>query len=120
MLRRVVDLQPIREPLRLGGRECGAGTGFPKKGAKSAGMARQYSGTTGRIENCQLGVFLHYASCHGQAFLDRTLSLPRMWVTDEGRRRDAGIPQHVWFATKGELARTMLARAFAAGCPRGG
>lgn len=92
-------------------------TGFLKKGTKSAGVARQYSGTAGRIENCQIGVFLHYAAPHGQAFLDRALYLPKAWTADAERRREAGIPETVPFATKGELARAMLARAFAAAIP---
>jgi SRSO17 transposase len=92
-------------------------TGFLKKGTKSAGVARQYSGTAGRIENCQIGVFLHYASPQGQAFLDRALYLPKAWTADEGRRQEAGIPDTVRFATKGELAKAMLARAFAADVP---
>lgn len=92
-------------------------TGFLKKGVKSAGVARQYSGTAGRIENCQIGVFLNYASRHGQAFLDRALYLPKAWAVDGERRREAGIPDDVAFATKGELAKGMLARAFAAGVP---
>ncbi len=92
-------------------------TGFLKKGMKSAGVARQYSGTAGRIENCQIGVFLSYASCHGQAFVDHSLYLPKVWATDRARRQEAGIPDSVGFATKGELARTMLARTFAAGVP---
>ncbi len=92
-------------------------TGFLKKGTKSVGVARQYSGTAGRIENCQIGVFLAYASAHGQAFIDRALYLPKAWVRDGERRREAGIPEAVGFATKGELARTMLARAYAAGVP---
>lgn len=92
-------------------------TGFLKKGTKSVGVARQYSGTAGRIENCQVGVFLAYAGCHGQAFLDRALYLPRAWAEDAERRQAAGVPEEVAFATKGELARAMLARAFAAGVP---
>jgi SRSO17 transposase len=92
-------------------------SGFVKKGTKSAGVARQYSGTAGRIENSQIGVFLAYASPHGQAFLDRALYLPKAWVEDEPRREAAGIPPEVGFATKGDLAETMLARAFAAGVP---
>src|SRR5215218_7406437 len=67
-------------------------TGFLKKGTKSVGVARQYSGTAGRIENCQIGVFLSYASPHGQAFLDRTLYLPKTWAEDAPRREAAGIP----------------------------
>jgi SRSO17 transposase len=92
-------------------------TGFLKKGTKSVGVARQYSGTAGRIENCQIGVFLAYASPRGRAFLDRTLYLPKAWVDDPARRRAAGVPEAVRFATKGELARAMLERAFAAGVP---
>jgi SRSO17 transposase len=92
-------------------------TGFLKKGTKSVGVARQYSGTAGRIENCQIGVFLAYASAHGQAFLDRALYLPKVWVDDRPRRTAAGVPAAVAFATKGDLAQSMLARAFAAGVP---
>jgi SRSO17 transposase len=92
-------------------------TGFLKKGTKSAGVARQYSGTAGRIENCQIGVFLHYASPHGQAFLDRALYLPKAWTADADRCQEAGIPDTVRFATKGDLAKEMLARAFAAAVP---
>ena len=92
-------------------------TGFLKKGAKSVGVARQYSGTAGRIENCQIGVFLAYASPKGHAFLDRALYLPKAWADDTTRRREAGVPSEVAFATKGELARAMLARAFAAEVP---
>lgn len=92
-------------------------TGFLKKGTKSAGVARQYSGTAGRIENCQIGVFLAYASRRGHAFLDRALYLPKAWVEDAPRREDTGIPPDVGFATKGDLAQAMLARAFAAEVP---
>jgi SRSO17 transposase len=90
-------------------------TGFIKKGKKSAGVARQYSGTAGRRENCQVGVFLLYASQSGQAFIDRALYLPEEWTADRVRCREAGIPDEVGFATKGELAQQMLERAFAAG-----
>jgi SRSO17 transposase len=90
-------------------------TGFLKKGKKSAGVARQYSGTAGRRENCQIGVLLLYASPKGHAFLDRALYLPEEWTQDPVRCREAGIPEEVTFATKGELAQSMLARAFAAG-----
>jgi SRSO17 transposase len=90
-------------------------TGFLKKGTKSVGVARQYSGTAGRIENCQIGVFLAYASERGHAFLDRALYLPEHWTTDRERRAAAGVPEIVAFATKPALARTMLGRAFAAG-----
>ena len=92
-------------------------TGFVKKGDKSAGVARQYSGTAGRIENCQMGVFLADASARGRAFLDRELYLPQVWVDDAARRRGAGIPEAVTFQTKPQLARRLLERAFAAGVP---
>ena len=92
-------------------------TGFLKKGMKSAGVARQYSGTAGRRENQQIGVFLLYASTQGAAFLDRALYLPEAWTTDAARCSAAGVPTGVTFATKGELAQSMLARAFAAGVP---
>jgi SRSO17 transposase len=92
-------------------------TGFIKKGKKSAGVARQYSGTAGRRENSQIGVFLLYASSQGAAFLDRELYLPEEWTADRVRCREAGIADEVGFATKGELAQRMLARAFAAGVP---
>jgi len=92
-------------------------TGFLKKGTKSVGVQRQYSGTAGRIENCQIGVFLAYAAPHGRAFLDRALYLPREWAADGARRREAGVPAAAEFRTKPELARAMLARALAAGVP---
>jgi SRSO17 transposase len=92
-------------------------TGFLKKGQHSAGVARQYSGTAGRIENCQIGVFLGYASPLGQALLDRELYLPREWTEDRERCRQAGVPDARGFATKPQLAQQMLARAFAAGVP---
>ncbi len=92
-------------------------TGFLKKGSKSVGVARQDSGTAGRIENCQIGVFLAYASPRGHAFLDRALYLPKNWAEDAARREAAGVPPDVRFATKGELAQVMLARAFAAAVP---
>jgi SRSO17 transposase len=92
-------------------------TGFLKKGTKSAGVARQYSGTAGRIENCQIGVFLAYAAPRGRAFLDRALYLPKEWAADRDRRAAAGVPPTIAFATKPALARTMLARAFAAEVP---
>jgi SRSO17 transposase len=92
-------------------------TGFVKKGKKSAGVARQYSGTAGRRENSQVGVFLSYASSKGAAFIDRALYLPQEWTQDRVRCREAGIPDAVAFATKGDLAQQMLTRAFAAGVP---
>src|SRR6266487_3485693 len=90
-------------------------TGFLKKGSHSAGVARQYSGTAGRIENCQIGVFLAYASLHGHTLIDRELYLPKEWIDDRERCRRAGIPDERVFATKPVLARQMLARAFEAG-----
>src|SRR3954452_17601150 len=92
-------------------------TGFLKKGTHSAGVARQYTGTAGRIENAQVGVFLAYASRHGAAFLDRALYLPGEWTDDPGRCLAAGIPEGTAFATKPALAKAMLGRAFAAGVP---
>src|SRR5437763_2260446 len=90
-------------------------TGFIKKGKKSAGVARQYSGTAGRRENSQIGVFLSYASAKGAAFIDRALYLPQEWTQDRVRCREAGIPDEVAFATKGERAQHRPARALAAG-----
>src|SRR3954454_1940709 len=92
-------------------------TGFLKKGTKSAGVQRQYSGTAGRIENCQIGVFLGYASRRGQALIDRALYLPAVWATDEDRRREAHIPTEIAFATKPKLGLAMLERARQAGIP---
>jgi SRSO17 transposase len=90
-------------------------TGFLKKGTKSAGVARQYSGTAGRIENCQIGVFLGYGGCHGQALIDRALYLPADWAKDEARRREARIPEDIAFTTKPKLGLAMLKRAHQAG-----
>ena len=92
-------------------------TGFLKKGTKSVGVQRQYSGTAGRIENCQIGVFLAYISRRGQAFIDRALYLPESWAEDWARRAEAGVPETITFRTKPELGRAMLERAFAAGVP---
>jgi SRSO17 transposase len=92
-------------------------TGFLKKGDKSVGVQRQYSGTAGRVENCQIGVFLAYASPRGRTFLDRELYLPQEWCHDTPRRREAGVPDAVPFATKPQLAQRMLSRAREAGCP---
>ena len=88
-------------------------TGFLKKGTQSAGVQRQYSGTAGRIENCQLGVFITYVSPAGRALIDRELYLPKAWTDDRDRCAEAGIGQEVDFATKPELARRMLARLLA-------
>jgi SRSO17 transposase len=92
-------------------------TGFLKKGTKSCGVARQYSGTAGRIENRQIGVFLGYATQKGRALLDRALYLPKEWAGDADRRERAGVPEEVAFATKIVLARRMIDRAVAAGVP---
>jgi SRSO17 transposase len=92
-------------------------TGFVKKGTRSAGVQRQYSGTAGRVENCQLGVFCAYATAKGRALIDRELYLPKSWADDRDRCREAGIPDDVQFATKAELARAMLGRALDAGVP---
>ncbi len=94
-------------------------TGFVKKGNKSCGVGRQYTGTVGDTANAQVGVFLAYASKKGAAFVDRALYLPRGWTDDPERCREAGIPETVRFATKLTLAQRMLARAFAAGVPAG-
>jgi SRSO17 transposase len=92
-------------------------TGFLKKGTRSAGVQRQYSGTAGRTENCQVGVFLAYASPHGHALIDRELYVPRSWTDDPDRCRAAGIPGDPEFTTKARLAQAMIARAIAAGVP---
>jgi SRSO17 transposase len=94
-------------------------TGFLKKGRKSCGVARQYSGTAGATANCQVGVFLAYASAEGAAFIDRALYLPREWTDDPTRRAEAGVPEETHFATKIALAKGMLERAFAAAVPAG-
>lgn len=92
-------------------------TGFLKQGTHSVGVQRQYSGTAGRIANCQIGVYLTYASPAGHVLLDRELYLPKEWAADPQRRQEAGVPEEVAFATKPELARRMLARARDAGVP---
>lgn len=121
------DADAVRDDLReyvverLGNEESGVlivdETGFLKKGEKSVGVARQYTGTAGKRENCQVGVFLAYASKKGAAFVDRELYLPREWAEDAQRREEAGVPEEEGFATKGKLAREMLRRAFDAGVP---
>lgn len=92
-------------------------TGFLKKGNHSVGVQRQYSGTAGRIENCQIGVFLSYASRRGRALLDRELYLPKQWADDPARRQAAKVPGQAAFATKPQLARQMIERAAAAQVP---
>lgn len=90
-------------------------TGFVKKGVRSVGVQRQYTGTTGKIDNCQLGVFLAYASSRGRALIDRELYLPTSWTEDRERCARAGVPPEVGFATKPQLGIDMLARAHTAG-----
>src|SRR5215217_7346674 len=121
------DPDTVRDDLReyvvehLGDQKSGVlivdETGFLKKGNKSVGVARQYTGTAGKKENAQVGVFLCYTSEKGAAFIDRALYLPREWADDPARREEAGVPEEVRFATKGELAKRMLKRAFEAGLP---
>ncbi len=121
------DAEGVRDDLReyvmeyLGDEESGVlivdETSFPKKGSKSAGVASQYTGTVGDTANSQVGVFLAYASNKGAAFIDRALYLPPAWAGDKVRRQEAGIPEEVGFATKVELARQLLGRAFDAGVP---
>ncbi|MCG1043654.1 IS701 family transposase, partial [Mycetohabitans sp. B8] len=94
-------------------------TGFVKKGEHSVGVQRQYSGTAGRIENSQIGVFLCYAGEKGSAFIDRELYLPKAWTEEPARCVAAGVPEPVKFATKPQLARQMLERALDAGVPCG-
>jgi SRSO17 transposase len=94
-------------------------TGFLKKGTKSVGVKRQYCGTAGKRENCQVGVFLAYASPTGRTFLDRVLYLPEEWANDPERRQEAGVPEPITFATKPQIARQMLMRALDAGVPAG-
>jgi len=92
-------------------------TGFIKKGDKSCGVARQYSGTAGRVENCQIGVFLSYASEKGHCPIDRRLYMPEEWTTDSKRLRGAGVPEWVEFKTKPQLALRMIKAATEAGVP---
>jgi SRSO17 transposase len=91
-------------------------TGFLKKGSCSAGVQRQYTGTAGRVENAQVGVFMAYACARGRALIDRRLYLPKnTWLADPGRCRMAGVPEHTAFATKPALAAQMIASALRAG-----
>jgi SRSO17 transposase len=92
-------------------------TGFLKKGTTSVGVQRQYSGTAGKVDNCQLGVFLAYASPKGRAMIDRELYLPEGWTEDAPRCRAAKVPEWVGFRTKPQLAQVMLERALDAGVP---
>jgi SRSO17 transposase len=92
-------------------------TGFLKQGKKSCGVKRQYSGTAGRIENCQIGVFLTYASAKGHAPIDRRLYMPEEWIKDRERRKEAGVPETVIFQTKPRMALEMIRDATEAGIP---
>ncbi len=92
-------------------------TGFLKKGTRSVGVKRQYTGTAGKVENCQVGVFLAYVAPRGQTFLDRRLYLPQEWCEDPERRRAAKVPQDVTFRTKPQLAAEMLQARLATGRP---
>ena len=92
-------------------------TSFLKKGTHSVGVGPQYSGVTGHLENCQVGVFLVYASAQGQTFYDRALYLPKDWAVHAERRRQADVPEEVRFATKPQLARRMVERALDGGLP---
>jgi SRSO17 transposase len=92
-------------------------TGFLKQGKASCGVARQYTGSAGKITNCQIGVFASYVSRHGHAFIDRALYLPKEWTDDRARLKAAHVPETVGFATKPQIARRMIARAIAAKVP---
>jgi SRSO17 transposase len=92
-------------------------TGFLKQGKKSCGVKRQYSGTAGRIENCQIGVFLTYASAKGHAPIDRRLYMPEEWIKDSERCKEAGVPETVIVQTKPQMAFEMIRDATAAGIP---
>jgi SRSO17 transposase len=121
------DADAVRDDLRSyvldhvgdpGGVVVADETGFLKKGVKSAGVQRQYSGTAGRIENCQIGVFLTYTSPRGRALIDRELYLPKTWTEDHERCAEVGIGQDVEFTTKPALARKMLERLLASYGPQ--
>ncbi len=92
-------------------------TGFLKQGKGSCGVARQYTGSAGKITNCQIGVFASYVSRHGHAFIDRALYLPKAWTDDPARLRAAYVPSDVGFATKPRLAAKMIGRAIATSVP---
>src|SRR6516165_21583 len=92
-------------------------TGFLKQGKASCGVARQYTGSAGKITNCQIGVFACYVSRHGHAFIDRALYLPKEWTDDRRRLKAAHVPNNVGFATKPKIAGPMITRAIAAKVP---
>ena len=111
----------LRYSVEIFGDEDGVGvvdeTGFIKKGTHSVGVKRQYSGTAGKVENCQIGVFLSYATAKGHVLLDRRLYLPEEWANDPQRREEAKVPAEVEFRTKPEQAMAMLEAAWQAGVP---
>jgi SRSO17 transposase len=120
------DADGVRDDLRayileqLGDPQASLGideSSFPKRGKKSAGVKKQYCGTTGQVQNCQVGVFLSYVSPKGHSLIDRELYLPKDWIDDAERCREAGIPQTVRFQTKCELAQRMIERLYNAGIP---
>jgi SRSO17 transposase len=122
------DQDAVRDDLRgyvaaalgdPGGVLIGDDTGFEKGGSRSAGVQRQYAGTAGKITNCQLGVFLAYASVKGRALIGRELYLPRSWTGDQERLAAAKVPEGTAFATKPQLLQAMIERAVAAGIPFG-
>ena len=92
-------------------------TGFLKQGKASCGVAQQYTGSAGKITNCQIGVFAAYVSRHGHAFIDRALYLPKGWTDDPARLKTTYVPGDVSFSTKPQLAAEMIERALAAGVP---
>jgi SRSO17 transposase len=92
-------------------------TGFLKQGKASCGVARQYTGSAGKITNCQIGVFACYVSQHGHAFIDRALYLPKAWTGDAARMKTAHVPEKTAFATKPALAVAMIERAISASVP---
>ena len=92
-------------------------TGFLKQGKSSCGVARQYTGSAGKITNCQIGVFAAYVSRHGHAFIDRALYVPKSWTDDPGRLKATYVPDDVVFATKPQLAARMIDRAIATSVP---
>src|SRR5450631_1706879 len=118
------DPGPWRQQAILGRRDWDADavlvideTGFLKQGKTSCGVARQYTGSAGKITNCQIGVFATYVSRHGHAFIDRALYLPKEWTDDSDRLEAAYVPPDVGFATKPQLATRMIAHAIAVSVP---
>ncbi|MDY7091205.1 MAG: IS701 family transposase [Actinomycetota bacterium] len=126
LVSRCFDRDAVRDELRAAvvaaigdpaGVLIGDETGFVKKGKASAGVQRQYTGTSGKVDNCQIGVFLAYHTRHGRALIDRELYMPKSWTDDPGRCATAHVPGDVQFATKPAQAQSMLERAVDAGVP---